>query len=296
MKLPLNALRAFATVYAHGGIRAAARELGVAHSAVSRHLAELDGWIGVRLIDSAAGRRGVSFTPHGEALGKATLAGLGEIERAVASLRETRSSRSVAISATPSFAARWLLPRLPRLEQAHPHLEVSVVVDQKIVSPQDSDADLAIRMGPGPWPGVHCEPLMDDELYPVMSPALFETSGRPADPARLLRLRLLHDRDPHASWEVWRQAHAPASLDVSAGPRFASSDLLLRAAIQGQGVALARHRLASDDLAAGTLVKPIEGAGVPLGTSYWIVLPPGRPLRTGVSTVVGWLKQQALGL
>lgn len=293
MKLPLIALRAFATVYAQGGVRAAARELGIAHSSVSRHLAELDAWLGVTLINVATGRRGISFTPQGEALGEATLAGFRDIERAVASLRESRSGRSVTISAAPSFAARWLLPRLPRLEQSHPHLEVSVVVDQKIDNLEAGDIDLAIRMGRGPWPDVRCEVLMDDTLYPVMSAALFEASGRPDQPADLLGMRLLHDRDPHASWEAWRQVYGPESLDVLAGPRFASSDLVLRAAMQGQGIALARHRLAFDDVASGALVRPIEGAGVALGPAYWIVLPRHGRIRTGALAVIDWLKQQA---
>ncbi|MGY0798557.1 LysR substrate-binding domain-containing protein [Lysobacter sp. A286] len=286
-------MRAFATVYAQGGVRAAARELGIAHSSISRHLAELDAWMGVALISEPAGRRGISFTPQGEALGKAVLAGFRDIEHAVASLRESRSARSVTISAAPSVAARWLLPRLPRLEQSHPHLEVSVVVNQKIDNLATGDIDLAIRMGRGPWPDVRCEALMDDALYPVMSPALFEASGGPRQPADLLGMRLLHDRDPHASWEAWRQAHGPKSLDVLAGPRFASSDLVLRAAMQSQGVALARHRLAFDDVASGALVRPIEGAGVALGPAYWIVLPRHRPIRTGTLAVIAWLKQQA---
>lgn len=292
MKLPLNALRAFATVYANGGVRAAARELGVSHSSVSRHLAELDAWLGVPLLDASSDRRGIAFTPQGEALGRATLAGLRDIERAVAAVREARSARSVTISTTASFAARWLLPRLPRLEQSQPQLEVSVVVDQKFDALR-GDADLAIRMGRGPWPDVRCEALMDDTLYPVMSPALFEDAGRPSRPQDLRTMRLLHDRDPAAPWEAWRDAHGPADLDVLPGPRFASSDLVLRAAMQGQGVALARHRLASDDIASGALVRPIHGAGVVLERAYWIVLPLHGPVRPAVRTTIDWLREQA---
>ncbi len=293
MKMPLNALRAFATVYAQGGIRSAARELDIVHSSVSRHLAELEAWLGVRLISDAAGRRGITFTPQGETLGRATMASFRDIERAVTAVQESRSGRSVTISTAPSFAARWLLPRLPRLEQSHPHLEVSVVVEQKIDNLQIGDVDLAIRMGRGPWPDVQCEPLMDEILYPVMSPALFEASGRPTQPTDLFRTRLIHDRDPHASWEAWRQLHGPVTLDVSAGPRFSSSDLVLRAAVQGQGVALARHRLAFDDIASGALVRPIKDAVVALGAAYWIVLPLHRNVRSGTSTVITWLKEQA---
>lgn len=293
MKLPLNALRAFAAVYAERGIRPAARELGIAHSSVSRHLSELEAWLGVTLINDAVGRREISFTPQGAALGRAMVASLRDIERVVASLRESKSARSVTISAAPSFAARWLLPRLPRLEQSNPHLEVSVVVDQRIDDLEAGGIDLAVRMGRGPWPDVRCEALMDDMLYPVISPALFEASGRPGQPAGLLGMRLLHDRDPHASWQAWKEAHGPDSLDVLAGPRFASSDLVLRAAMQGQGVALARHRLAFDDVASGALVRPIEGLGVALGPAYWIVLPQHGRVRAGALAVIEWLKQEA---
>jgi LysR family transcriptional regulator, glycine cleavage system transcriptional activator len=292
-KLPLNALRAFATVYACGGVRAAARELGVAHSAVSRHLAELEDWLGVPVISEDAHRRAVVFTAQGEALGKAMVAGFRDIERAIAALRESKSTRSVTISCAPSFAVRWLLPRLTRLEQSHPQLEVSVLVDQKIVDFDAGDVDVAIRMGVGPWPNLRCEPLMDDALYPVVSAKAFATVDRPWQPADLLGLKLLHDRDPHASWEAWRQAHGPSSLDVQAGPRFASTDLVLRAAMQGQGVALARHRLAADDLASGALVRPIAGLQVPLKDAYWMVLPAHGKIRHATQVLVTWLKEQA---
>ena len=291
--LPLNALRAFAVVCDQGGIRAAARELGVAHSALSRHLAELEKWLGVPLAQSRGGRRGLVLSPQGEALGRTALAALGELGRAAASLREARSASSVIISTTPSFAARWLLPRLPALEQAQPRLEISVVVDQKPIDLDESEADLAIRMGKGPWRDLTCRPLMDERLYPVMSPSFWRRAGRPERPAQLARLRLLHDRDPNASWELWRKAHGPAALDVRAGPRFASSDLVLRAAAQGQGVALARHRLAADDVAAGVLVRPMGELSVVIESAYWLVLPSNRSLRPAAQAVVDWLERQA---
>ncbi|MGS1012428.1 LysR substrate-binding domain-containing protein [Rhodanobacter sp. UC4450_H17] len=292
--LPLNALRAFAMVHAHGGVRAAARELGMAHSSVSRHLAELDHWLGVPLLRASAGRGALVFTPQGEALGRATLAGLRAIEQAVAALRETRPAHAVTLSTSPSFAIRWLLPRLPALEKAHPKIELSVQVEQRLDALDDGRIDLAIRMGTGPWPELHAEALLDDALYPVMSPALWQASGRPSEPAHLAGLRLLHDRDPQASWEAWRGAHGPAKLALQRGARYTSSDLVLRAAMQGQGVALARHRLAADDVANGSLVRPFGRLDVPLGTSYWIVRPPAKP-RAAVAAVIDWLRWQAAG-
>jgi len=291
--LPLNALRVFASAHEHGGVRAAARELGVAHSAVSRHLAELENWLGVPLRESGAARSTWNLTAQGEVLARAVQAGLREIAEAVEAVRETRSPFAVSISAAPSFAARWLLPRLPELERAHPRVEVSVLVNQRLEDPRNAGVDIALRMGAGPWRGLHCEPLMDDALYPVMSPSAWKESGKPADPRALAGLRLLHDRDPHAGWDSWRRRFGPASLALR-GPRFSSSDLLLRAAEQGQGVALARHRLAAEAIAEGKLLRPFGAREVVLPQAYWIVQSSPAPApRHAVNTVIAWLRQQA---
>lgn len=289
--LPLNSLRAFALAFSRGGVRAAARDLGIAHSSVSRHLGELEAWLGVELL--AREGRALAFTPQGEALARATLDGLRDVERAVAALREARSSRSVALGTASSFAVRWLLPRLPRFETSHPHVEVSVVVDSGLGALKRGGVDLAIAMGRGPYPGLAAEPLAHDALYPVMSPAFWRRRGRPSRPVDLVGLRLLHDRDPDASWEAWKDAYGPAELDVRKGPRFTSTDLVLRAAAQGQGVALARHRLAVDDLEAGLLVRPIEDLEVSLGNAYWILQQKHAPQRPAVDAVIHWLKREA---
>lgn len=292
MDLPLNSLRAFALVYQHRGVRAAARELDVGHSSVSRHLNELAHWLGVPLLHAGMGRSGLSFTPQGEALGKAVCSGLREIEQAIAILREVRPAQAVVLSTASSFAVRWLLPRLPAFEKAHPKVELSVLVEQKLENFSDGRVDLAIRMGRGPWPDVHCEPLMDDALYPVMSPVYWRDHHRPSKPTQLAGLRLLHDRDPYAAWELWRRAYGPAGLSLQGGARYASSDLVLRAAQLSQGVALARHRLVADELAAGGLLRPFGAFEVQVDQAYWLVRPTAQP-RASVAAVIDWLRWQA---
>jgi LysR family glycine cleavage system transcriptional activator len=292
--LPLNALRAFVAVYAHGGVRAAALQLGIAHSSVSRHLTELGRWLGAPVIEGARGRAGIRLTPQGEALGRTVLAAFGDIERVATSLQEAKTSHSVTIATAPSFAARWLLPKLAAFDELRPRIEVSVLVEQRVENPKDRNADFAIRMGRGSWPEVKCVPLMDDVLYPVMSPSLWRKAGRPRNPGELRGLQLLHDRDPHASWEMWRRLHGPKSLDTKRGPRFTSSDLVLRAAAQGQGLALARHRLAADDIAAGILVRPFGSLQVELGTAYWLVFPLQTNPTAVAKTVAEWIKRQAI--
>src|SRR5262249_41826277 len=152
-------------------------------------------------------------------------------------------------------------------------------------------ADIGIRTGRGPWPGLSAQALMDEVIYPVMSPTLWQQAGRPVRPEGLRGLPLLHDRDPNTSWLMWRQRYGPAALDVRHGVRLASSDLVLRAAAQGLGVALARHRLVQEDIATGVLVRPFAGLGVSLGAAYWLVRPANAAPRTAVGMLSAWLRR-----
>ena len=292
--LPLNALRAFAAVHAHGGIRPAARELGLAHSSVSRYVAELERWFGIALTERGpGGRYGKSLTAAGQSLGRVVHASLEDIARAATALRERRSPNSVTLSTVASVASRWLLPRLGRLQRKHPHIELSIVVKQELDDFASRAIDMSIRMGRGPWPDVRCEALMDDALYPVMSTSLWQRTRRPARPQDLRGLRLIHDRDPNTSWAAWRNLYGPKSLDIRSGVRYASSDLALRGAALGHGVALARHQLAGDDIKAGTLVRPFGDLSVPLPKAYWIVVPSFSWERTAVKSIMQWLKEEA---
>lgn len=291
--LPLNALRAFAIVYETGGIRPAAREMKIAHSSVSRHVRELEEWLGTDLLDKSGPSRTLSFTANGETLGKAGLKSFRDLETAITSVRERRRGNSVQITTPPSVAVRWLLPRLQHFNEAYPWIELSVVADQRLSFPGDRSADIGIRMGTGPWDNVDCGPLMGDLLFPVMSPRLWERCGRPDSLADLAGLTLLHDRDPSTSWERWCKATGLKGVDTMAGPRFASSDLVLRAAAQGLGVTLARGRLAEEDLTLGTLIRPFADASVELPNAYWIVREEGRTPGIATSRTLDWLKQQA---
>jgi LysR family glycine cleavage system transcriptional activator len=169
---------------------------------------------------------------------------------------------------------------------------VSVLVDQRVLAPGDAGCDLSIRLGAGPWPGVEAVPLMSDALYPVMSPDLWQKSGRPSEPRQLRGLRLLHDRDPNASWIAWRAGFGPPDLDVRQGPRFGSSDLVLRAAAEGLGVALARHRLVEAELGRGSLIRPFGDRAVSLADAYWLVTLAGER-RAATAAVIAWLKREA---
>lgn len=290
--IPLNAMRAYALIYAKGGIRPAARALGISHSSVSRHLHELEQWIGTDLIDRDKGVRQPTFTSEGVQLGEAVNRCFTDLAGVVTTLRESRRRNSVVVDTTPSFATRWLLPRLSDFEAYAPWVELSVIVDQRLRSPGESGRDISIRMGSGSWSDGYAIPLMSDRLTPVASPLYWRKNGKPKSPKDLVGHHLLHDRDPNASWSMWRDQFGPLELNIRQGPRFGSSDLIIRAAEQGLGVALASTRLAQDSLDAGLLETAFEDKYLTLATAYWIVTR-GHDQSKAVKAFISWLMNVA---
>ncbi|MEJ6401864.1 LysR family transcriptional regulator [Yoonia sp. 2307UL14-13] len=287
--IPLNLLRTFAAIYETGGIRPAARTLDVAHSAVSRALRELEAQLDVDLIERVEGRRILEFTEEGNRVGRAALKAIRELERTLESVRRIKGRASVVLETTPSFASRWLFPRLGAFEQDLPWIELSVSVDQRMSQPGQLRADLVLRMGQGPWNGFRCHPLLDDELIAVASPRYMKSvKGKLA----LSKCQLLHDRDPLASWTIWQDRYQELGGNLNEGPRYTSGDLVLRAAEQGLGVALSRRSLAAESLERGLIVDVADPKSVPLENSIWIVTPQDLPLRKPVQKVVDWLKEQ----
>ena len=297
--LPLNAMRAFEAVCRAGGIRPAARELRITHSSVSRHISELETWLGTDLIIRSGGRRGITLTKAGQRLGHATQTAFADLLDVTRSIRDERDQGMVTVSTTPSFATRWLLPRLNDFSQRFAHIRISVSVDQHVLDLDATGTDLAIRMGRGPWPGLDCRPLMDDSLFPVIGRDLHERAGRPDTITALARavrgISFLHDLDPQASWARWQGDHGPmeiAGVDVDSGPRLASSDLVLRAAVLGQGIALARGVLAHDDLASGALVRIGSDESV-IPDAFWLVSRRRVRQSSAVNTFSNWLRHAA---
>ncbi len=291
--LPLTLLRALAAVYETGGIRPAGRLLGIQHSAVSRALRDLEAWLEVPLFEKRDGQRALVFSVEGTELGKAALVAMKELETATLKTREGSGTNSVTIATTPSFAMRWLLPRLPKMNQTYPKIEVSILVDQARKTPLETGADLNIRMGVQPASDLEPVPLMDERVFPVMAPRFWEDCGRPSKIENLMNLPLLHDRDPSTSWGAWCKKFGPDRLNVRQGPRLTSSDLILRAAEQGQGVALARGRLAEASLSDGALIRPFGDSELDLGPNYWLIANVETKRRRVVQTVMSWLQSEA---
>jgi LysR family transcriptional regulator, glycine cleavage system transcriptional activator len=285
--LPLNGLRVLSAILESGGIRPAARALSLSPSVIHRHLRELEARIGVPLVERGPGK--LRFTAAGQRLGRVATETLGELAVAVESSREDRRPNEVVIATTESLARNWLLPRLARFGGDCGRYIVSIKTDQRL-SRIPRDADIAIRLGAyadESQPAV--DPLMDEVMVPVVSPAL-ASADLEGNPEAILSLPLLHDREAQVSWLRWCTAFGIDPDRVRSGVRLTSSALVLDSAMLGMGVALARRRLAEEALTDGRLVE-LSKFGVSIGTAYWIIR---RPVpRSAERVVLDWLVEAA---
>jgi len=295
--LPLNALRAFESASRHLNFSRTADELSVTPGAVSQQIRLLEEIIGGPLFTREA--RGLQLTELGRAAMPLLREGFERLMDASDILREPPLNRTVAISVAPSFASKWLMPRMDDFHAAHPDIEVWISADMEPVTVGKGKVDLAIRYGPGDYPGHVVERLLTETVIPVCSPALMAAPHPIRSAEDLSRHTLLHDmsEDGDASrpdWAMWLKARHASHADARRGSRFDQSSLLIEAAAAGRGVALAKRTLAQADLATGRLVAPFADGSQVLGFAYYVVLPRDRPASPGTKAFVAWLKKQAI--
>ncbi len=262
------------------------------HGAISKQLAILEAWLAVPLFER--GRARLFPTPAAARYALSISSALDLVERGTEVVRaiEADNPDLVRVSTTGSVAALWLIPRLAAFRARHPSIEVWVSESRQLVDlGQPGGPELAIRLGRGPWPGVQAEALMSDAVVAVSAPSV---AARLREPPDLAHQTLLHDEDPRVSWAEWLEAAGLGRPRWAArGPRLADGALVLQAARAGQGVALARRRLAAGQLRSGALVQ-LFPTQVPLGPSYWLVRPPrGVRPSTATRTFAGWLRETA---
>jgi LysR family glycine cleavage system transcriptional activator len=265
---PLHALRAFEAAARLESFSRAADELHVTHGAVSHQIRALEEFLGAPLF-SRNGRR-VVLTGDGRLFADRVRAALRDIGDAADSLRRPGRANRLTVSLLPSFAARWLMPRIGRFMAAHPEITVNVHTSAALVDFERDEIDIAIRFGMGDWPRVEAEKFMDDEYFPVASPR-FHRGRLPARPADLSQYALITSDDE--PWTPWFKA-AGLKLAEPQGPIFTDSGMVVQAAIDGRGIALVRRSIAEGGLAAGTLVRLFDVA-IKASGSYYLVRPRG---------------------
>jgi LysR family glycine cleavage system transcriptional activator len=279
---PMQALRAFEAAARTGSLTKAAESLALTHGAISHQIKALEASLGVPLVERAG--RGIRITADGERLATRLRAALGDIADALREAGERSDPRRLRVSVTPSFAARWLLPRLGRFLSRYQDIDLDVRSSIAVVDFRRDDADAAIRYGFGNWDGVHAEYLMGDVYFPVASPRL--SARLPRAPADLARYTLLRADDEW--WKPWFDAVGLDWPEPSRGPIFNDSALLLQAAVEGQGVALARTSLLGNDVRNGLLVRLFD-IDVPAPRRYYLVYPPRLARSPKLAAFRAWL-------
>jgi len=293
---PLSALRVFEAAARRLNFRQAAEELYVTPGAVSQQIRLLEEHVGVQLFVREG--RGVALTEAGKAALPALRLGFEKLAEAARLMRQPQRKHRVTVSAAPSFAAKWLVPRLERFSAVAPEVEVWLAADMALTDFAASDVDLAIRYGPGEYRGLLSELLLAETVLPVCAASLLEAAPIRTVPD-LLNHVLLHDvsageDDGAPDWAAWLKAHGVDAGSVAAkGPRFNQSSLVIEAALGGRGVALAKRALAEADLQSGRLAAPLGGGAEALAFGYYLVWPSGRHFTPAQTAFVDWLRAEA---
>lgn len=280
----LTALRAFEAAARHESLTRAAEELNVAHPALSRQVRELEAWLGCALFHRH--NRGLSLTDAGRAYRDAASQALDQIAAATALLRPAapvQGEQRLTLSVEPSFAQRWLVPRLGIFRQACPTVTVIVDATRTAADFRRGGVDLGIRYGSGPWPGLEARKLADVENFPVCSPDL---TPRPDSPAALLEADLLLE-ETDLPWRAWFVAVGITLTRPLRGTRFFDASHAMDQAVAGQGVALGDMILSRDDLAAGRLIRPFLQSAI--YESYNLVAPAAHFRRPAVKAFCAWV-------
>ena len=238
-------------------------------------------------------RRSVALTDAGMRLLADVQVGLEILTRAINSKIPWIGERTLTISVAPSFASKWLLPRLPTFYEQHSDIDLRISATVGLADFERDKVDLAIRLGHGRYPGLHAEPLFTEALTPFCSPELLKRKGPLRKPDDLRNHRLIHDTSipgggEHGAWEQWLSLAGAKHVSSHRGARFTLAELAMQAAIDGAGVVLGRMVLAEGDMAASRLVRPFKIA-LPLDVSYFLVRSSMRPPRHDVQRFREWL-------
>lgn len=308
---PLNALKAFEATARHLSVKKAAAELSVTPAAISHQIKSLEEYLELPLF--IRHNRALELTDAARACLPKLREGFDNLAQAVEQLRRHTGGGMLMVSAAPSFAARWLMPRLHHFLEARPDIDVRVsarlrrtsdggkgaIAERNTLSEWLADSDVAILYGRGDYPGFQVDKLIPLTITPICSPRLVNHPQRPLQrPEDLRHHLLLHDDtgelyDGVPFWEVWLEAAGLAdTVDTRRGPHFSHAVLAFEAAIEGHGVVATMPVLAEADLHAGRLVTPFS-LHVPLPSSYYLVSRAENAKRPAVAAFREWLLDEA---
>ncbi|MFL6304169.1 MAG: transcriptional regulator GcvA [Candidatus Sulfotelmatobacter sp.] len=285
---PLNGLKAFEAAARSESFTRAAEELNVTQGAVSHQVKALEDTLGLKLFHRE--RQRLILTEAGRDYLAVVRDALDRIALGTERLLQRQESGVLTVSTSPDFAAKWLVNRLGRFGEQHPDVDLRVSATTHHVDFAREDVDVAIRHGDGNWSGLHVERLYSERLFPVCSPKLVTGRNRITKTADLLKFPLLRLEDA----KLWSRLFEAAGVraTVNSGPILNRASMLIDAAIDGQGIALARTALAAWDLIHGRLVRPID-VSLKMAHTYWIVCPKAASSMPKISTFRDWVLAEA---
>ena len=286
---PLNALKAFEAAARHESFTHAAKELCVTQGAVSHQVKALETELALKLFNRE--RQRLIITEAGRDYLAVVRDAFDRIAIGTERLLQRQNGGVLTVSTSPDFAAKWLVHRLGHFAEAHTGIDLRVSATLHHVDFAREEVDLAVRHGDGNWPGLDAVRLSPEQLFAVCSPKLLSGKRGLTKPADILKFPLIH-MDSRADWKNWFQE---AGIDDAAavhGPVLNRASMVIDAAINGQGIALARTTLAAWDLINGHLVRPFALA-LPLSKTYWIVCPKAAAHLPKIVTFRDWLLAEA---
>ena len=289
-RLPsLNALKAFEASARQESFTKAAQELCVTQGAVSQQVKGLEDELGVRLFRRE--RQRLVITEAGKTYLEVVRDAFDRIAMGTERLLQRENSGTLTITTSPNFAAKWLVHRLGRFSESHPGIDLRVSASMQHIDFAREDIDLAIRHGDGQWPGMHVTRLCTEQLLPVCSPKLLTGRGALRSLRDIKRHTLLHTTGTD-DWAKWLARAGVEGVDVKRGIVFNQASMAIDAAVDGQGIALARTALASWDLICGRLVRPFPQA-FEAPYAFWIVCPKSTADLPKISAFRDWLLNEA---
>jgi LysR family glycine cleavage system transcriptional activator len=286
---PLNALKAFEAAARSESFTRAAEELCVTQGAVSHQVKLLEATLGIKLFNRE--RQRLVITDAGREYLNVVRDALDRIAAGTERIVQRQNAGVLTVSTSPDFAAKWLVYRLGRFAEAYPGIDLRISATMHHIDFAREDVDVAVRHGDGNWGGLDAVRLCTEELFPVCSPKLMSGRNRIARPSDLLKFPLLH-LDDWKAWSKWFDSAGVADVKLSRGLALNRASMLIDAAVDGQGVALARTTLAAWDLINGRLAKPFD-LGLRLSNTYWIVCPKATSSMPKIATFRDWLLAEA---
>ena len=287
---PLGTLKTFRAAAGSLSFTRAAEELNVTQAAVSHQIKALEAALDVRLFER--GNRSLALTEAGARFLPYVDQMFQLLEQGLRQLRRGGNDSTLTVSLLPSFASRWLVPRLGLFLKTHPEVDFRLAPSRELTDFRSEDIDLSIRYGQGNYPGLKSIFLMDEEIFPVCSPEVMLGPHPLRSPGDLKHHVLIHD-EGHSDWRKWLMAAGAHDVEPRRGPVYTDSAMAVQSAMEGDGIALARSRLVRDEVAGGRLLVPFA-VSQPSGFSYFIVYPRERQPTDAMNAFVAWIERQVV--